>query len=118
MSILLPLKRSKSKLPFLQWKSCLPFVENSRGVLIHRPRYVALYKIHKYPHIAVGYWCKNGSTGDDNFTFLSIPPEGKLVCKHCEMNAVEAGLPSTDALAGKHIHLGIVVPQQTCCMGG
>lgn len=113
--LMLPLKRERKMLGSLAWKRCLPFVENSRAVLIHRPRAVTMYHIHRDPHIGVHYWCGNGSNGTTNFTFLTKPPSGKLVCKNCELNAVAAGLPSTDSLAGEHVHLGIVVAQQTCC---
>jgi len=112
---MLPLKRERKMLGSVVWTKCLPFVENTRAVLIHRPRVVTTYNIHRDAHIAVNYWCRNSSTGGKNFTFLPKPPVGKLLCKHCELNAVAAGLPSTDSLVGEHVHLGIVVAQQTCC---
>lgn len=97
------------------WESALPFVENNRAKLIHRPRSVTRYTIHKYPHLGVGYWCGLHASGDGKFTFLSAPAKDALLCARCEKKAVEAGLPSADALTGRHVHLGVCVPVKTCC---
>lgn len=99
----------------LPWATCLPFVENSRGVLIHRPRYVSTFNVHKLPHIAIQYWCGCGASGGKKFTFHAAPPEGKLLCERCEQQAVLRGMPSADSLAMKHVHLGKLVAVQTCC---
>ena len=100
------------------WKSCPPFVENSRGVLIHRPREVTVYDNGPRwgKHIAVHYHCGGGSNGGKNFTFLSDPPVGKLLCAVCEARAVMAELPSADSLCGRHVHIGRVIAQQSCCL--
>lgn len=98
----------------MPWASCAPFVENSRGVLIHRPRSVSTVTIHKAPHMAILYWCGNGVAGR-HLTLLEAPPEDALLCEACERRAVAAGLPSADALAGRHVHLGKVVAVRTCC---
>lgn len=99
------------------WTSCLhPFVENSRGVLVHRPRSGTTYNLHKVPHIAVSMWCGHTTTGDGkHLTFLPAPPDGKVLCARCEAAAVEAGLPTADELAGKHVHVGGVRAVITCC---
>jgi hypothetical protein len=107
-------KLSRFGRPSAIWSACLPFVENSRAVLIHRPRMVSTYNLHRAMHIAVHYWCNNASTGSKNFTFLEVAPDGRLVCERCENAAVQAGLPSTDALCGSHRHKGKVVAVQTC----
>lgn len=99
----------------LPWASCAPFVENSRGVLIHRPRSAQTITIHKEPHIAVLNWCGNGFAGKRNLSFLSAPPEDKLLCARCEAQAVKAGLPSAAELTGRHVHLGKVVAVRVCC---
>jgi hypothetical protein len=105
-----------SKHQIAVWKSSLPFVENSRGVLIHRPRAVTQYKLGRWPeHIGIGYWCGNSVSGNKNITFLSEPPTGKLLCAICEARATLAGRPSADNICGKHIHLGRVVAVQVCC---
>lgn len=101
----------------LPWASCAPFVENSRGVLIHRPRSAQTIAIHREPHMAVHYWCGNGVAGKRNLTFLAAPPDDKLLCEACERNAVLAGLPSAYELAGRHVHLGKIKAVQTCCVG-
>ena len=105
-----PMHRDK----ILPWASCAPFVENSRGVLIHRPRSAQTITIHREPHKAIHYWCGNGVAGNRNLTFLSAPPADKLLC---ERNAVLAGLPSAYELAGRHFHLGKLKAVQTCCVG-
>jgi len=98
------------------WSSCAPFVENSRGSLIHRPRSGATYNIHKHQHISVSFWCGMAvATHTNNLTFLPSPPDGKILCEKCEANAVKNGLPSADDLAGKHVHKGRTVAVVTCC---
>lgn len=101
------------------WVSCKPFVENTRGVLIHRPRMVTTHKIGPRwdAHLAVHAWCGNAATGRKNFTFLDAPPQGRIVCARCEDAALAAGLPSSEALAGQHVHTGGVVAVARCCAG-
>lgn len=99
-----------------QWKSSRPFVENSRGVLIHRPRYGATYNIFKKPHVAVKFWCGNvASTSGNSLTFLDEPPDGKMVCARCEASALAHGLPSSDEIAGRHVHKGRFTVVAACC---
>ena len=109
-------KRLRGQIP---WVSCQPFVENSKAVLIHRPRYVSTHQISdKYkPHISVGGWCGNVFSGTKKFTFLDAPPAGKLLCARCEEIAVKFGQPSSFELVGRHVHLGRCVAIQTCCEG-
>jgi hypothetical protein len=114
----LPLERPKQvhdrEFP---WSACAPFVENSRGVLIHRPRNGSTYNIHRTgPHIGIGFWCGMHVASSRNiFTFLAAPPEGRILCERCEANAVASGLPSADELAGRHVHKGRTVAVVTCC---
>lgn len=113
----LPLERrpfhTKNGFP---WASCAPFIENSRGVLIHRPRHGATYNVHKYPHVAINFWCGMTVSSDGkNLTFLAAPPEGKILCARCEAIAVANGLLSADELAGRHVHVGRTVAMATCC---
>ena len=118
--IKLPLEKRKDQRGnphILPWASCLPFVENSRGILIHRPRSAATYTMHKKPHIVISFWCGMHVSGGKNFTFLPKPPECRIVCQRCEELAVAAGLPSADALAGKHVHKGGVKAYRSCCAG-
>lgn len=100
------------------WASCAPFVDNSRALLIHRPRNVTIYKTTKERrHIAITFWCGNSSCGTDEFTFLDSLDGRKFVCKRCEEAALKNGLPSADELSGQHIHTEKVVAVQTCCEG-
>lgn len=101
--------------PDMWWKSCLPFLENSRAVLIHRPVRVSVHKGFGYTWLGVGNYCGNHFTGAKNLTFLSEVPEGKIVCARCEFEAVKAGLPSSDELMGKHVHIGGVKAFISCC---
>ncbi len=106
--------RGHNKIP---WASCLPFVENSRGVLIHRPRRVTTHKIGPRwaAHISVHAWCGNAMSGAKKFTFLDAPGANRIVCARCEANAVAAGLPPSSHLAGHHVHTGGVVAVMRCC---
>jgi len=101
----------------VNWLSCLPFVENSRGTLIHRPRSGKTYNIHRTgPHVAMSFWCGMAVSSDGkNFTFLDQPPEGKILCEKCEEAAILAGMPSADELAGRHVHKGRTRAVATCC---
>ena len=102
---------------FIPWAACAPFIENSKAVLIHRPRRVTTHRISpKYaPHISVEAWCGNTATGSKKFTFLDAPPPGKLLCARCEQKAQQAGTPSSESIVGRHVHLGGVVAVQVCC---
>lgn len=98
------------------WSSCAPFIENARGILIHRPRHGATFNLHKFPHIAINFWCGMGiSTSEKNINLISVPPEDRIVCERCEAAAVASGLPSADALAGRHVHKGGTKAVATCC---
>lgn len=101
----------------MPWASCLPFVENSKAVLIHRPREVITHKIGERwdSHISVKCWCNNVMTGTKKFTFLDAPSGDKIVCARCEDAAVNAGMPSSSEIAGRHVHTGGVVAKMRCC---
>lgn len=101
------------------WSEVEPFLENTRAVLIHRPRYVAEHQIsERYSvHLAIEAWCGNGFTGRKQFTFLDRVPEGRLLCQRCEVAAFAHGQPSAESIMGAHVHLGRVVAQRTCCHG-
>lgn len=114
----LPLaKQKKPGRAVAQWTACYPYVKNELGVLIHRPKTVAIYNLHKHPHLSVHYWCGNAAAGESKFTFLEEVPDGILICARCEAIAVLNKLPSTHEICGKHIHEGKVVAVQTCCGG-
>jgi hypothetical protein len=101
----------------IPWISCKPFVENSNGVLIHRPRKVTTWKISERwkAHISVMGWCGATATGAKRFTFLDAPEADRIVCAKCEEKAVEAGLLPSSQLAGRHVHTGGVVAVKYCC---
>lgn len=107
-------KLSKGSIP---WTACKPFIENSKAVLIHRPRYVTTHKIGPRwgAHISVHCWCGNAMSGTKKFTFLDAPGDGAIVCARCEDRAVAAGLQPSSSLAGKHVHTGGVVAIARCC---
>lgn len=110
-------------LPSLYWTKSKPFLENKRATLIHRPRYIDTIRRRKSENgrregdrwLAIEAYCGSTFTGTDKFTFHDTPPEGRIVCERCEMSAIEAKLPSSDKLAGKHVHVGKVMAIRTCC---
>lgn len=111
-------KSNDERYQYLQWKTCLPFLENSRAVLIHRPRAVATVSksaVSKYPYLIAKMWCGNSMVNGEHWTFLAEPPIGKVVCARCEKMAIQAGLYSSDEICGKHVHIGGVKAVITCC---
>lgn len=120
--MMLPLERIKPHKDHAgkvqHWKSCEPFVLNSQGALIHRPRTGTTYNIHKAPHVGFGFWCgMHASGGMGKFTILPAPPEDRILCERCEAAAVAHGLPSAYELAGRHVHVGRTIAVATCCQG-
>jgi len=109
----------KSRSAVASWTHSLPFVQNTRGVLIHRPRYVQIFNFHKSAHMAVGHLCGSGTTGPitekSHIKFLPTPPDGSIMCERCESFAVTFGMPSASELAGKHVHVGKLKAVITCC---
>ncbi len=100
-------------------RSSEPFVENSRGILIHRPRSVDFYQIpSRPPHLAIHYWCGAQTTGTKNLTFLSAPPDGRLVCHACENRALMAKQKSSTELAGRHVCTGKLRAYNSCAVHG
>lgn len=114
----LPIEAKRNSLAVDHWREVEPFVENTRAVLIHRPRYVSIYKISEkyHAHLAVEAWCGTSFTGLKKFTFLDRIPDGKLLCRRCEVAAFAAGQPTASSIVGGHVHLGKVVAQQACCL--
>ena len=116
----LPLGKAKPYPPGfdngISWKSAMPFVENQRGILIHRPVYVTVHKNgHRPAHTAIHYYCGGSAFYRKGVTFLAAPPAESLLCPRCETAAVHNGLPSAESLAGCHVHLGKVVGVKLCC---
>jgi len=113
----LPIKPRPKSLAISHWAEVEPFLENTRAVLIHRPRYVSVHQISKKyaPHLAVETWCGTTYTGTKKFTFLDRIPKGRLLCERCEVNAFAHEQPSAESIMKKHVHLGRVIAQQTCC---
>ncbi len=114
------IKRAQGKckgVSSIPWIACEPFVENTKAVLIHRPRHVTTHKLGPRwaAHHAVHNWCDSVFTGTAKFTFLAEPPIGRIVCARCEDAAVAAGLPSSSEIAGRHVHTGGVVAVARCC---
>lgn len=105
---------ARPKYRHIEWKRSLPFVFNPRGVLLHRVKSAHTTGVFggDSPYTSVIYWC--GNIGRDP-EFYADPPADKLLCARCETFAVNAGEPSADTLAGRHVHVGKAVPVRTCC---
>lgn len=101
----------------IHWTASQPFIENSRGVLIHRPEYVTTYKAHwNESYLIIKNFCGSTFCGTHKFTFLDAPPEGKILCARCEDEAVKEGLPTAEKLVGRHVHTGGVIGVRNCCL--
>jgi hypothetical protein len=97
-------------------KHCAPFVENSRGVLVHRPRKGSIYNVRAKPHISIRFWCgMTVSTSGDHLAFIASPRADQILCERCETAAVNFGHPRADTIAGRHCHVGRTVAVRTCC---
>lgn len=116
MKLPLETKRNPNMNYVFIFKSCKPFVNNTHGQLVHRPRQVSVHKLAQYgPHLAIHYYCGNVACGTDKFEFLDAPPNDRFVCAICEANAVSFGMPSSDEITGYHVHVGRVFAKQACC---
>ncbi len=100
-------------------RSSEPFVENSRGILIHRVRHAHIVISEMFgPHLSVRAWCGNSFSSSKHLTFLESPTDGKFVCARCEEVAVSAGQPSSSDIAGKHICVGGLRAYNACHIHG
>jgi hypothetical protein len=100
----------------IQWSKALPFFKNARGLLIHRVRSVRSHiQYGKHRHDSLSYLCGNGCSVSEGSEFLAEPPADRLLCMNCEAMAKKLGLPSADRIAGRHVHVGKVRVEQTCC---
>lgn len=97
-------------------KRCEPFIENKYAVLIHRPAEVAYRKAFIGGHIytCISFMCGNSARGKDKFAFLNVVPDGRIVCARCEAAALEAGLPSSSEITGRHVCIGGVKAVSHC----
>lgn len=106
------------------WVESPPFIVNPRAELTHRVRHVtAFWEDASITHYAVDLICggtflvegKRRTKIDDVLVF--DPPTDRLLCQRCETVAAAMKLPTGDQLAGRHVHRGKLVPEQTCCQG-
>lgn len=105
----------KHYLETLHWTMTLPFNSNPRGVLVHRVRIGhSFWKRGQHSHDAVTYWCANSAVGG-GLNLTEVPPEDRLLCARCEQLAVEAGEPTAEELAGRHVCIGVMKPHRICC---
>lgn len=111
-------KEKRFEKSMIQWTAAKPFIENTKAVLIHRPRHVTTHRILGKSHLAIKCWCGNSFSGTKKFTFLDAPPDSKIVCARCEDAAVGAGMLSSEQLVGSHVHTGGVVAVLRCCNHG
>lgn len=113
----LPLQHPRStKGQILNWKNSAPFVINSRGMLVHRPRTVQVYECIPPSHIAIHFYCGMTTTGRRELTFTDALPDDAIVCHRCEMIAVEKNhLPTSSFIVGRHVHVGGVRAYTICC---
>jgi hypothetical protein len=121
MKLMLDAKLFPNKHAKASFRSSMPFIENTKAILIHRPRAAALYQIEsvngkKYaPHLAVKCYCGNTFCGSKKIIFHDTLNNEMIVCARCEKEAIKAGLPSSSDICGKHVHTGGVKAFKNCC---
>ena len=54
----------------------------------------------------ISHWCGSQVYGPGDIDFLDQPNDWEVVCKRCEEKALKKGLPTSNELAGKHVHKG------------
>lgn len=106
-------KRGGTTTEFVPWKKAKPFSMSEVGILIHRVHSVRTYLHKDRPHHThADYWCSNGTNQP---LFFDVPLKDRLVCARCEAIAVANGEPSSDAIAGHHVHIGELRAKRLCC---
>lgn len=104
---------------FLDHPRAPAFSCNPRGQLIHRTRFLsAIICRGELSHYHVSYLCGNGFNIDPELirdVMFADPPEDRLLCSACHGKSEGMRLPTSDQLAGRHVHRGILVPTQVCC---
>lgn len=104
---MLPLDKSRDKNgSIIEWTKSLPYIKNNRGKLIHRPRYVRIYKTGKGYHMAVTMHCGSIQCGSNKFKFTNNVSQCDVICLKCEENAVSSGLPTSYYLNNDSILIG------------
>lgn len=98
-------------------KKCEPFVKNKMAKLVHRVRHFGVHKISgREPHFCVDYICGNSSAGgSDKFLFVPSLSSADVVCARCEEAAIQAGMPTSSEISGRHICIGGVKVYSMCC---
>lgn len=115
-----PIRCRTERIEWHDWRRAPPFAVNPRGRLIHRVRSVSTVVLEgRISHVHVYQLCNNGF----NIKFQGVkdalandPPKDRLLCVHCEAMAQRFRMPSADSLAGRHVHRGVLVPTQVCCL--
>ena len=103
---------------YVHWLKALPFFANPRGVLVHRVKHAQTILhggIRSHDH--VNYWCGNGCNAHGLRGWTDRPDRTQVLCEKCEQAAVDAGMPASDELAGRHVHVGRAKAVRTCCHG-
>ena len=96
-----------------------PFVINSRGLLVHRPKSLGLHCVHEdfggSRHEHCEYWCGNSSNDTGNLTYLNDVESHLVLCTKCEASAVAAGRRRAEEIVGRHVHIGGIRAVAHCC---
>lgn len=90
-----------------------PFFVNPRAKLIHRPKAIELMT-HLYDakprlhdvYFVVECFCGYNFCTKGNEYLTSQLLENDIVCKACELKAIDSGLPSSSSINGSHVHIG------------
>lgn len=92
-----------------------PFLLNDRAQLIHRPIQVTLHYTLSSPHFSVHCYCRASFSSAKDLHLIEDVPDDRMVCLPCEQRAVLMGLPSTEEILGRHVHIGRLKAVRVCC---
>ncbi len=116
-----PNSRDHNQITHIAWKESEPFVNNTRGQLIHRVRWVESIRYYgEHRHLAVRYMCGGGTTGDtdENLEFCATVPKGRVLCARCEAQSAVEGQKTAEQLCRKkHVCKGGTVIVKSCGCG-
>lgn len=93
------------------------FVDNPRGVLIHRVKHVCDHYHHdEYHHSSVDFFCGNSTCfHKDSSILVDEFGDHRILCLRCEVSAVLEDCADAEDLLDRHVHVGGIRAVRFCC---